>query len=147
MKALFASVALITQISGAGALAQTPPAIGNVVNCRGIADDQARLRCFDAAVGTLAVASSNGDLVVRDKAREREEEIKELAANIQSVSKFGYERWRIQLDKGGAWQTIEPQPWEPLPKVGKPVLVKRSFVGSYMMSIDGAPGIRVTRIR
>lgn len=170
MKASIAAAIFAVSLMGTGALAQTagaPPALGDLMKCRDQADDQARLQCYDAAAAALAAASlvvidknevkrarrglfgfSLPDLpFLNDDDEEEEEKVREVAGTIQSISRTGYERWLVNLGEAGTWQTIEAQPYVPLPRTGKPAVVKRGPLGNYMMSIDGGRGLRVKRVR
>ena len=144
--------------------------IASVLNCRGLADDQARLRCYDTAAAALDEASSAGSLVVVDREAVRrtrrglfgfsvprlpffrgdtsqEEEVTEIEGTIRSVRSLDYGKWVLTLEDNSAWQTTEADTRNPAPRPGQSVRIRRAALGSYMLSIEGARGVRAMRTR
>lgn len=144
--------------------------ITSVLNCRELADDQARLRCFDTAAAALGEASSAGSLVVVDREAVRrtrrglfgfnmprlpffrgdtsqEEEVSEIEGTIRSVRALDYGKWTLTLDDNSTWQTTEANTHNPAPRAGQSVRIRRAALGSYMLSVEGQRGVRAMRTR
>ncbi len=142
----------------------------SVLNCRELTDDQARLRCFDAAAAALGEASSAGALVVVDREAVRrtrrglfgfnmprlpffrgdtsqDEEVTEIEGTIRSIRSLDYGKWALTLEDDSTWQTTESDTRNPAPRVGQSVRIRRAALGSYMLSIEGARGVRAMRTR
>lgn len=157
----------------AQAAAQKPASnalVEAVTGCRAEQNEQARLRCFDAAATALQRATSSGSIVVVDKAEVRQtrrslfgfslpklpffrgddsvdEAPEELEAKIASARSLGSDRWQFVLDSGAVWQTSQPSPYFKTPKPGQMVKLKRGALGSYFASVDGGRTVRAMRIR
>jgi len=171
---LFA-VALIGVAALAAARPKTPEvpagsaqAYEALVRCRSIADDAARLRCFDQASAALQQAAERRDIVIIDREQVRQArrslfgieglrlpffghgddkgaEVSQLDGVIASASQVGYGRWMIRLEDGSIWLQVDDNVIAVWPKAGQKVVVKRGALGSYMMRVNGQPGVRVKR--
>jgi hypothetical protein len=142
-----------------------------LVRCRSLTDDAARLQCFDNAAAALQAAAERRDVVVVDRAQvresrrrlfglalprlpifggrdddeEEEEEINSIESNIVSAQQFGYGRWIVRLEDGSTWAQTDDNVIAARPRAGQPVRVNRGALGSYMMRVNGQPGVRVRR--
>jgi hypothetical protein len=173
MRLYIGAVALAALCSAA--TAQEPEAdrsalITSVLDCRDVADDQARLRCYDAAAAALGEASSAGALVVVDREAVRrtrrglfgfsvprlpffrgdtshDEEVTEIEGTIQSVRSHDFGKWIVTLADDSVWQTTEPDTRNPAPRPGQSVRIRRAALGSYMLSVEGRRGTRAMRVR
>ncbi len=144
--------------------------ITSVLHCRELADDQARLRCYDVAATALGEASSAGSLVVVDREAVRrtrrglfgfsvprlpffrgdtsqEEEVTQTEGTIRTVRALDYGKWSLTLEDDATWQTTEADTRNANPRPGQPVRIRRGALGSYIMSIDGQRGVRAMRVR
>lgn len=140
-------------------------AFRDLVECRTITDNAARLACFDRSAAALDTAERNGDLVVADKAQIREAKKavfgyggiripflsgddadmpEQIEATITGLRDLGYNRWEITLDNGMRWRQTDDM--EIFPKVGTQVTIKTAAMGSYLMKIKSR-AIRVMRTR
>jgi hypothetical protein len=176
MKSIFASAAVGTVLlfGSAPAATQTPGAVPPAVvrapmDCRGLADGPARLRCYDSAVGALAEATRSGTIVVLDRSAVRrtrrslfgfdlpdlpffaegEDEPKtpkELIAKVKSARPFGHQMWLVELETGATWQTTEATPNLSLPRAGDEIKIRKAVAGGYMLQI-GQQFIRTKRVR
>jgi hypothetical protein len=174
MKLLFAASVLSGVLLSGSALAAAPggaqvapPIIRAPIDCLGIADGAARLRCYDTAVGALAEATRNGAIVVLDeasvrktrrslfgfdlpdlpffnKAQDEPEAPKELVAKVKSVRPFGHKMWLVEIETGAIWQTTEAQTQPP--RVGEEIKIRKAIAGGYMIQI-GQQLIRTKRVR
>jgi hypothetical protein len=175
MRMFTVAAALAALGSAAGASAQDRtadnPLVSNLVGCRGQADDQARLRCYDAAAAALAEATSAGAVVVIDREEVRrtrralfgfnlprlpffggdnsqqEEEPSEIEGRIESARSAGYGKWVIELEDGALWQTTEADTRLGAPRIGQPVRIRKAALGSYMISVDRQRSVRAMRVR
>ena len=148
---------------------QRPEAFEALVRCRALTDDSARLRCFDAAAATLQTAAENRDLVVVDRKQIREakrglfgldipdfnpfggggddgvEEIKSIESVVRSAHTDGDGRWVITLEDNSTWAQTDSYPFAVNPKRGHKVKIVKASMGSYMMRVNGQPGVRAKR--
>ncbi len=141
-----------------------------LVRCRSLGDDAARLACFDNAAAALQTAAERRDVLVVDRAQVREgrrrlfglalprlpifgghgdddeeEEISSIESNIVSAQQFGYGRWLVRLEDGSIWAQTDDNLIAARPRAGQPVRVSRAALGTYMMRVNGQPGVRVRR--
>ncbi|MEA3002088.1 MAG: hypothetical protein QOH81_876 [Sphingomonadales bacterium] len=145
-----------------------PEAFEALVKCRAIAEDAARLRCFDQASGALEQAAARRDVVIIDRAQVRQtkrtlfglelprlpffgggddkaEEVTQIDGVIGSAFQNGNGKWVVRLEEGGTWAQTDDSPVAIWPKAGQKVVIKRAAMGSYMMRINGQPGVRAKR--
>jgi hypothetical protein len=144
-----------------------PEAFEALVRCRAIGDEAERLRCFDAASATLQQAAENRDLVVVDRKQireakrglfgldipnlnpfggaEDEEEIKSIESVVQSAERDPFGRWVVKLEDGSTWAQTDDLPLAVAPKRGQKVKVVKASLGSYMMRVNGQPGVKAKR--
>ncbi len=145
-----------------------PEAFEALVRCRAITDNSARLHCFDQATAALEQAAERHDIVMVDRTQvrqarrslfgieglrlpflggsgDKEEEVSQLDGVIASASQGGDGRWIIRLQEGGTWVQVDDNVIALWPKAGQKVLIHRAALGSYMMRVNGQPGVRVRR--
>jgi hypothetical protein len=136
-------------------------------DCRGIADEKARLGCYDQASARLAEAVDKKELVVLDQQEIRETRRSlfgfsvpniplfrgegggdngELETTIAGAAARGGGQWRIRLEDGAIWDTNET--WLGLsdPRPGQKIVIKRGTLGNYFLRINGQRGIRGRRV-
>lgn len=155
------------------AVAQTagsPPVLDQVYACASLTESEARLACYDAAVGRLREAQGRGDLVAVDRAQaqqiERESfgfslpslprlfgsggndeanQISEVTAAVARVRRNAEGKAVITLDNGQVWTQIDVARSSRV-EVGGIVHVRHAALGSFMMSVEaGGPALRVRR--
>ncbi|PTQ13056.1 hypothetical protein CLG96_02640 [Sphingomonas oleivorans] len=152
------------------AAAPKASALTALTNCRAIAENEARLACYDAAAAELDTAANKKDILVldredvretrrslfgfalprvplfgaRDDNEEKVEDIEEITAKIRGARSLGYGKWQIVLEDGATWSTTEAVARRE-PKGGSTVVIRRKSMGSYMMKIDGDQGVRAKR--
>jgi len=143
-----------------------PEAFEALVRCRALADDSARLRCFDSAAATLQQAAENRDLVVVDRKQIQETkrglfgldvpdlnpfggddgvEIKSVEGVVRSAVQDGDGRWILTLEDNSTWAQTDSYPFAVNPKRGHKVKIVKASMGSYMMRVNGQPGVRAKR--
>jgi hypothetical protein len=171
-KVNFLAAALLAVASGASAAKPQQaksPLVQGLFDCRAQPDAGARLRCYDAAAAALYDATVKGGVVMvsqEDVRKTRrslfgfgvpklpffsgddsaDEAADELTAKIVSAGPVGYGKWRVKLEDGGTWETIEAIPLRRDPKAGDEVVIKRGPLGSYMMRIAGQRAARAKRV-
>jgi len=149
---------------------QRPEAFEALVRCRAITDEHARLACFDAAVARFEAAAASRDVVVVDRRQIREtrrslfglnlpslpffgggdaedkaEEVNQIEGVAAAASQDGAGNWVIRLQEGGTWRQTDGTLLGRRPRAGSKVVVRRATMGSFMMRIDGQPGVRAKR--
>jgi hypothetical protein len=149
---------------------QDPQLFRNLVACRALSDATARLACFDATSAAMENATQSKDLVIVDRAQVRatrrglfglnlpslpifgggddddKDEVKSIESVAASASQDTNGRWIVRLQEGGTWTQTDSSPLGRRPRAGSKVVVNRAAMGSYMMRIDGQPGIRARRV-
>ena len=170
---LLASLALLAVPAGAAAQRQAlpagpPPTYSALLQCRTIAAAAERLACFDRAAAAMQTATQNRDLVVVDREQIRktrrslfglaipnlglfgnderdEDEVKTMEGEVASVGSDENSRYIIRLKDGSTWRQIDGNTLGRRPRPGFKVVINRTVTGSYMMRVEGQPGIRVKR--
>lgn len=140
--------------------------IQGLAACRGIAEETARLACYDAASGRLADAVERKELVFLDRQevsqtrrslfgfsmpnipflRDGGAEESEIETTIASATSLGQGKWQIRLEDGAVWQTNET--WLGLsdPRPRQKIVIRRGALGNYFLRINGQRGLRGRRI-
>jgi hypothetical protein len=165
--------ALLVAASAAPARKPQPPeqpeAFQALIKCRAIADEKARLQCFDAAAAALEQASERHDLVIVDKKTIREtrrtlfgleiprlhlfggggdddaEEVKSIESTVVNAYTNENGQWVVRLEDGSTWVQTDHNVIAIVPKKGTKVKVVKASLGSYMMRIGNEPGLRARR--
>lgn len=164
---LFATSAPWAAAGAADKAAPPPPAVQAAIDCRKLAEDAARLACYDKAVDALGQALAGGQVVAVDHAQvqavrrqafgftlpslslfdrgAKPEEISEVVLTIEKAWVGGDGKWVLQLEGGQIWRQIDTQAFSRDPKPGAKATIKRAMLGSYLMSVGGHAGVRVHR--
>lgn len=135
--------------------------------CRAVADENARLDCYDKASARLAEAVDRKELVVLDRQEINETrrslfgfsvpniplfrgesggDSGKLETVIAGASPLGGGKWQIRLEDGAIWQTNEARIGLGDPRPGQKIVIQRGTLGNYFLRIDGQRGIRGRRI-
>lgn len=151
---------------------QAPPAsVSALLACRTLADEAARLRCFDQAAAQFETATTRGEVLIVDRqqvrstrrrlfglplpdinlfgSRERAEDVpRSVTGEIASVS---YDRdrggWIMTLRDGAVWRQTDNTTLALEPRAGQRVVINRAVLGNFVMQVARQPGIRVRRVR
>jgi hypothetical protein len=144
-----------------------------LIRCRAIAEAAARLQCFDTAAAALEAAAARRDVVVVDRAQVREgrrrlfglslpripifgggddeqneaDRVDMVEGVVASASQDSLGRWVIVLRDGAVWTQADQHPLALRPRPGQPIVIRRGALGSFMMRVNGQPGLRATRTR
>lgn len=169
LSSLFAA-ALFTALPVAAGLSAQAAAPDEVLKCLGIADDAARLACYDRAAPALRQApppaapaataaippapppapASPQQAFGAERLSSKErgvEEVAEITAMLVSFHQAGYERYTFTLDNGQVWTQTVARSLSNL-KAGRSLRIEKGMVGSYNMVIDGVSGlIKVRRVK
>lgn len=150
--------------------AQSPEVYQSLIDCRLIADPTARLGCFDRQVAALAEATEKRDIVIADR-KEIEEtrrglfgftaplgrllgfggdddktpEIKRIDTTVAGVGRVEG-GWRLTFQEGGVWEQTDVKNFVMSPKVGQKASIIRGAFGSFFVSVNGQPGIKMRRV-
>jgi hypothetical protein len=135
--------------------------------CRGVADEKARLDCYDGASARLAEAVDKKELVVMDRQEIRETRRSlfgfsvpniplfrgesggddgKLETVIAGASSLGSGKWQIRLEDGAVWQTNETRLGLADPRPGQKIVIQRGTLGNYFLRINGQRGVRGRRV-
>lgn len=170
---VFPALAAASWISPAVAQTSAPAAstpVAQVMECRKLADPDARLRCYDGTIDSLSKALTGGSLVVVDREdirrtrrslfgftlprlpffkgdNSQDDTPDEIIATIASVKALPNGMWAIVLDGGATWNTLQDGSAQSDPKAGQKIKIKSGALGSYRVSISGRPGLRAMRVR
>ncbi|HWF78080.1 MAG TPA: hypothetical protein VN694_12990 [Caulobacteraceae bacterium] len=141
------------------------PVVQAVVDCRKIEDPTQRLACYDAAVAAMTSAQQSGDLVTLDRKQRQavrkqafgftlptlsmfdtgEKEVDRIDETLASAHQIGEGRWVFQMQDGAIWRQIDDEFLSREPHPGSAIVIRRAMMGSYMLSVDGQPGVRAHR--
>ena len=170
------AVAASAVLAAAPLLAAPPPPVKaegrakelqTLIDCRKIADNAARLACYDQAATAMDQAEAKGDIVVvnRDQARkvrrqafgftlpslalfergEKPEELDNVQGVVAGARMNGSGKWVIRLQDGGVWAQVDTNDLGIDPKVGEAVTIHRAALGSYMLVLPHHRSFRAHR--
>ena len=136
-----------------------------VVDCRKIDDPTQRLACYDNAVAAMSNAETSGDLVTLDRKQRQavrkqafgftlptlsmfdtgEKEVDRIDDTLANASQDANGRWIFHMEDGAVWRQIDDEFLSRRPHQGSAIVIRRAMLGSYMLSVDGQPGVRAHR--
>lgn len=144
------------------------PALKALIDCRGIADNDKRLACYDAAVDKISAAEKKGDVIIVDRQQaqaarreafgldlsalsifdrgEKSEEVDRVLGEVTRVAKAPDGRWVLTLADGAVWRQADDRELSSPPKPGSKIEIRKAAAGSYLMNIDGQRAIRARRV-
>ncbi len=155
---------------------QQPRIVQELVDCRMIADDVARLACYDGKMGAFAQAQQAGDLVIADRETIREARrglfgfslpkirlfgnddespvsaAEEAAARsfdgvIKSVRESQRGTYVFELEEGGTWAQTETRYIGITPRAGNRIQIRRGALGSHLGKVEDKVAFRIERLR
>jgi hypothetical protein len=151
-------------------LAEGPPPsqVTALLNCRTITDSAERLACYDKAAATIGEAVAKRDLVVMDRESVKKTkrglfgfsipnlgifgddddavEIKQIEGTVVSTALNADGGFIFRLADGSRWTQIDSKPFAIPPANGDKVVVKKGALGSFFLTVQGSPGVKVKRI-
>jgi hypothetical protein len=169
---LAAGAVLITALSGAGEAAAQQSLTDKLYACTGMADAQARLACYDAAVGQLKQAQSTGDVAVVSRAdvqkAEKDQfgfssppqaaiiaganapaaaELDNVKVTITAATKRADGKFRFTLDNGQVWDQTDTVRVRMLPDPPFAGEVSKGALGSFFLKPADKTAVRVKRVK
>lgn len=130
-----------------------------LVDCRKLAEDSARLACYDKAAAAMDKAEAGGDIVVVDRQQARAARRQAFGFNLSALSIFDKAatkeelnaidgkvrygghgpdgRWVITLEDGSVWREIGDMEPNLDPRPGAAAHISRGSMGSYFIKISG----------
>ncbi len=168
----FATMVILALISTPSSATQTtgssrPDLLSGLVECRAVTDNAQRLACYDRAAAALDSAERAGDVVVVDRAQvtaarrqafgfslpnlalfergDRVDPITEIETTLTRGTQLGDGTWIFTLADGSAWRQIDTGRATFRNRPGQPVRVRMASMGSFLLTVDRSPAIRVKR--
>lgn len=145
------------------------PAAQALSACRRIAEDAARLACFDAAAARLDEAQDKGAVVIVDRQQVHElrrqafglnvpsvgalfhsmkgEDDTRLSARLASARQGPEGRWTMATEDGQEWRQTDDELVANMPHPGSELAVRRAALGSFFCKVDGQLAFRCERLR
>lgn len=175
MRNALLGAAVLAAAAPGGAYSASPPKlpgraelIKELSACRTVTDPTERLACFDKTAAALDEAQRKGDVVVVDRQQVREVKRQAFGFRLDALSVFNkggakeaedeaittvataaYRnasgKWVVTLEGGAVWRQIDDEELSRDPHPGSQIRVRKASLGSFMMNVDGQPGIRVHR--
>lgn len=161
--------AALTLTAGGVQAADRAPVLQAVVDCRAIADSNARLACYDAAAARLEEAETKGDVVVLDREQRQQarreafgftlpsfdilnrgepaEKLDRVTFKVVRATQANDGSWTLELDSGAVWRQTDQEGLSRRPKPGTTVEIRNAAMGGYFMNVDGQRAIRVKRVQ
>jgi hypothetical protein len=165
------SLALIVLCGSTGAAAAplptNTPVVQAVTDCRKVDDPVGRLACYDKAVDAMVAAANSGELVTLDREQRRQarrevfgfalpslaildrgekpDELNRVAETVAAAFHNGQGKWVFRMQDGAVWRQIDDNDLSRMPRAGSAAVIRRAALGSFLLSLDGQPGIRVHR--
>lgn len=150
--------------------AKPPEYLDDLKQCQSIAEDIARLACYDSAVGRVVTATEEGKVRLIDKEDVEETRRGLFGFSLPKLKLFGDEEEGAELDilqtivtkvnfegrntvlltveEGGAVWRIPGADYRTLQtKPGDAVEFKKASLGSYFIRINGRMGIKGRRVQ
>lgn len=157
--ALMATAPAAAQEGGADPLAELRA-------CRDIAEDGARLACYDRQAGVLLTAEESGEITFVDRERAEEtrkglfgfsgvkvpffedgDEVDQVESTITQVRRYGRNNWLITIEEGSAvWRIEDPPMRFNAPRVGDQVSIRRGSLTSYFIRVRTQLGVKGRRV-
>lgn len=144
------------------------PALKALLDCRGVADNDKRLACYDAAVDSITAAEKKGDVIIVDRQQaqaarrqafgldlsalsifdrgEKSEDVDRIAGEVIKAVRGADGRWLLTLADGATWRQSDDRDLPSPPKPGSKVEIRKAAAGSYLMNVDGQIAIRARRV-
>lgn len=171
---LSAVAVVATPASAQDAPAADSAHVDKMRECSGIANDGARLACYDAASASLLADFDDGSVRLvrteeieqtrrsvfgfslptitlfggKDDDGEDVEPLDTLTSTITRVSRIGEDSYRFTIEEGDAvWEVRDAPARFRMPKVGDSVEFERASLGSYWVRVNGAMGAKGKRVQ
>lgn len=146
---------------------EAPPKVfGDLQSCRAIADEKARLACFDTVSAQISQQVESKELVLLDrvavkntkkslfgfsipdvdflKDEEGQFEFEKLETTVTSVASGGYRKLQFRVAEGSLWRTTEASDLEL--KNGQKIVLSKGSLGGYFVKVGSARSVRAVRV-
>lgn len=163
-----AIIFLNLSISGNSFAQERTELMAELAACRSVADNTARLACFDQTASRMLLAHERGDLTVVDRAQIQQarrqlfgfsgaalpsifgggsesEEVTSIQTVLNRASRDAHGQWTFYLADDSEWKQIDNESPRLRVQTGVPVRVRRAAFGSYFLNVGDARAIRVRR--
>jgi len=146
-----------------------PALLEALLACRGIAAQSERLACFDRTAAAFETAEVAGEVTVVDQAQARQTRQRLFGLDLDTVRLFGNlrndspveaiettlvsarqnhrEAWTFVLADGSTWLQIDDTRLNISVRPGAMIRIRQAAMGSYLLSVNGARSLRVSRER
>lgn len=146
---------------------QPADAFDRVMACRGMSNSEARLACYDTAVGAFDTARRQGDVVVVDRAQTEAarrrlfgfqapslpflggsddgQRIAAIETTLVSARQSRDGAWTFHLADDSVWRQVDSERPNFPNRAGQPVRIRQAAMGSYLLSVGGARSVRARR--
>lgn len=168
----FAAIGMLSVISTSASATQSTASpraetLSSLIECRTVTDSSQRLACYDRAAAALDSAEEAGDVVVLDRSQvtaarrqafgfqlpsltlfergDHVDAITEIETTLTRGTQLGDGTWIFTLADGSVWRQIDTGRAAFRNRAGQPVRVRLASMGSFMLSVDRSPPIRVKR--
>ena len=167
MRLILAAAVVLAATPAAAQDADRAEALERLAACRSQSDAGARLACYDAAAAEMEAAERAGQLLIMDRAQVQEarrglfgftaptlslfgddggdeERIESITVTISRLREVQPELWVFTMSDGSVWRQADN--WRGRsPREGETAVIRRGAIGSYLMSIESRPAVRVRR--
>jgi hypothetical protein len=169
--ATFAISAAITLVASSSSAEPSRP-VAALQQCRTLTDAAARLVCYDKAVDSLTASAASGETVIVDREQVRAarkglfgfsmpkipflntrtnnvqdaSDDAQLESTIIAFRSVPYQKWRITIDGGAIWETIESDTRADDPVKGAKVLIEKGSLGSYYVKVGKGRRVAAKRV-
>lgn len=168
MAALALVAAGASELGLAQTAAQDP--VRELLACRALADDAARLQCLDSRAAELAQRLERGDVTVATRAEVARAQAaqfgrsapasappepsrqaapqppRSIETTIRSASRTADGKWVMVLADGARWQQIDGRTLAQDPRAGMRIAIRRAAMGSFLANVAEQTAIRVRRL-
>lgn len=145
-----------------------PEMFQKLIDCKAIADNGARLACYDAQVTQLDNAEQNREIVMMDKKQVEEtqrakfgydinlpdafktadgKDLDQIETTIATAGDLGADNIFFTVPDGARWVQTDNRAIGSMPKPGQPVVIKKAAMGTFLAKIGTRPAVRVKRVR
>lgn len=164
MKSSITITAAAIFMIGTPVVAQTTQSnLRNLYACRTVAGPEARLGCYERQAGILEEAERRDEIAVVDRRAEQQRRraafgakvsdearaastLAEIRSTLMSATPDRAGMYVFALADGARWAQVDDAPIPGRLRPGSAVVVRRTMLGGYKMTIDIQPAIKVRRL-
>ena len=147
---------------------QAPVALA-ISKCRKLADDRARLVCYDAAAGAFDQAQAEGQVVVIDRVQATAVRRQAFGFNLPSINFLPHGpkpeavdsitvdlvgahtdsegKWVMTTADDAVWRQTDSNTLNRDPHDGSKLAIRKGLLGSFFCKVDGQSAVRCARDR